>query len=137
MSLPGRNISMGKVTIAASGASPRPATAFVVTPTKSARVSVTVGIPCASSLAAARPHAVGLPLLVADKADALAGERGQARRVRLRHLDGAGRIVELEGDHASSSWQRRALTRAKYTGMVRRTPARPAGASGRGRRPPL
>ena len=49
---------MGKVTIAASGASPRPATAFVMTPTKSARVSVTVGIPCASSLAAARPHAV-------------------------------------------------------------------------------
>src|SRR5262245_36507949 len=58
MSLPGRNISMGKVTIAASGASPRPATALVMTPTKSARVSVTVGIPCASSLAAARPHAV-------------------------------------------------------------------------------
>ncbi len=55
MSLPGRNISMGKVTIAASGASPRPATAFVMTPTKSARVSVTVGMPCASSLAADRP----------------------------------------------------------------------------------
>ena len=58
MSLPGRNSSIGKVTIAASGASPSPETAFVITPTKSARVSVTVGIPSASSLAAARPHAV-------------------------------------------------------------------------------
>src|SRR5499427_1323375 len=72
MSLPGRNISMGKVTIAASGASPSPATAFVMTPTKSARVRVTVGIPCASSLAAARPHAVAqdpqaaLPMMTAS-----------------------------------------------------------------------
>src|SRR5438445_1382699 len=72
MSLPGRNISMGKVTIAASGASPSPATAFVMTPTKSARVNVIVGIPCASSLAAARPHAVAqdpqaaLPMMTAS-----------------------------------------------------------------------
>ena len=63
---------MGKVTIAASGASPRPATAFVMTPTKSARVSVTVGIPWASSLAADRPHAVAqvpqaaLPMMTAS-----------------------------------------------------------------------
>ena len=63
---------MGKVTIAASGASPSPATAFVMTPTKSARVSVTVGIPWASSLAADRPHAVAqvpqaaLPMMTAS-----------------------------------------------------------------------
>ena len=63
---------MGKVTIAASGASPRPETAFFMTPTKSARVSVTVGIPSASILAAARPHAVAqdpqaaLPMMTAS-----------------------------------------------------------------------
>jgi len=63
---------MGKVTIAASGARPSPATAFVMTPTKSARVRVTVGIPSASSLAAARPHAVAqdpqaaLPMMTAS-----------------------------------------------------------------------
>ena len=46
------------VTMAASGARPRPDTAFFMTPTKSERVSVTVGIPRLSILAAARPHAV-------------------------------------------------------------------------------
>ena len=49
---------MGKVTMAASGASPSPDTAFFITPTKSVRVSVTVGMPSVSILAAARPHAV-------------------------------------------------------------------------------
>ncbi len=57
-SLPGRNMSIGKVTIAASGARPRPETAFFMTPTKSVRVSVTVGMPSVSILAAARPQAV-------------------------------------------------------------------------------
>ena len=51
-------MSIGNVTIAASGARPSPETAFFTTPVKSARVSVTVGIPIASNLAAARPHAV-------------------------------------------------------------------------------
>src|SRR6266851_5108596 len=94
MLLPGRNISMGKVTIAASGASPRPATAFVMTPTKSARVSVTVGIPCASILAAARPHAVAqvpqaaLPMTTASTplaltSAAVSSEHLDAREVRL------------------------------------------------------
>ena len=41
-----------------SGASPTPDTAFFMTPTKSVRVSVTVGMPSVSILAAARPHAV-------------------------------------------------------------------------------
>ena len=141
-------MSIGKVTIAASGARPRPDTAFFMTPTKSARVSVTVGMPCVSILAAARPHAVAqdpqaalpmmtastplfltsfavssspisalpcgnasigkhfdarkilleqlfehrqhakrLPLLVGDDADALAVERVEARRVRLRDFE--------------------------------------------------
>jgi hypothetical protein len=72
MSLPGRNISMGNVTMAASGASPSPDTAFFITPTKSARVSVTVGMPSPSILAAARPHAVAqdpqaaLPMMTAS-----------------------------------------------------------------------
>jgi hypothetical protein len=44
--------------MAASGASPPSATAFFMTPTKSDRVIVTVGMPSVSILAAARPHAV-------------------------------------------------------------------------------
>src|SRR4029077_12575978 len=44
----------------------------------------------------AREHAIALPLLVADEADALAREAGDARGVRPLHLDRAGGVVELE-----------------------------------------
>jgi len=72
----------------------------------------TVRIPSISSLAAARPHAVAqdpqaaLPMTTASTPLALtnprAGEGEQARRVRLRRRDDAGRIVELE-DHGRGS----------------------------------
>src|SRR6185503_4888386 len=46
-----------------------------------------------------REHAIGLPLLIADEADALALERCESRRVRLPRLEPAGRVMEFERDH--------------------------------------
>lgn len=63
---------MGKLTRAASGESPSPVRALIKTPIKSVRASVTVGIPSASILAAARPQAVAqepqaaLPIIIAS-----------------------------------------------------------------------
>jgi len=49
-----------------------------------------------------RQHAERLPLLVAHEADALALERGEPRRMRLRHFERAGRIVKFQSYHGAS-----------------------------------
>jgi len=137
--------------MAASGESPSPDKAFFTTPAKSERVRMTVGMPLASILAAARPQAVaqdpqaalpmitastplsfticavfrwrwgrcpvkgidgqylagwkilfqqalhqrqcavGLPLIVAEQGNSLACQGFEPWRVRLAHLDIAGR----------------------------------------------
>src|SRR5262249_16101082 len=46
-----------------------------------------------------RQHPIGLPLLVAHEADALAVERGEPGRMGLGDRDGAGWVVELDAHH--------------------------------------
>ena len=96
---------MGKVTIAASGASPRPATAFVMTPTKSARVSVTVGIPWASSLAADRPHAVRKRKTEVDGQLGMLARKGEALGVAMPLTRRLSELIrDLEDGRRQMDW---------------------------------
>jgi hypothetical protein len=55
MSLPGKNSAEGKTTLDASAGKPWLAKALSTTPVNPSRVIVTVGTPCFSTSAAARP----------------------------------------------------------------------------------